>query len=77
MGGRAQTDDPPHSVARNFQLRVFLRTHDKPRVTFDGFKRDDFDKVKRTLDEYFGIKLEHRDISLKGWNWGKAEVQSG
>ncbi|TXT07312.1 hypothetical protein VHUM_03482 [Vanrija humicola] len=63
-------------VARNFQLRVFLRTPDQPRVTFDGFKRDEFEKVKRTLDEYFGIKLDHRDISLKGWNWGKAEVQN-
>jgi structure-specific recognition protein 1 len=52
-----------------------LRLPDKPRVTFDGFKRDDFDKVKRTLEEYFSIKLDHRDVSIKGWNWGKAAVE--
>ncbi|RSH84068.1 FACT complex subunit [Saitozyma podzolica] len=45
------------------------------RVGFDGFKREDHDKVKRTLDEFFNVKLETRDISLKGWNWGKADVQ--
>lgn len=35
----------------------------------------DHDKVKRVLDEYFGIKLEIKDTSLKGWNWGKALIQ--
>ncbi|WRT63126.1 FACT complex subunit POB3 [Kwoniella shivajii] len=62
-------------VARNFQLRLAMRQAEKPRITFDGFKREDHDKVKRTLDEYFNIKLETRDSSLKGWNWGKAQVQ--
>lgn len=36
----------------------------------------EFEKVKRTLEEYFSVKVEHRDTSLKGWNWGKATVQS-
>ncbi|WVR03030.1 FACT complex subunit POB3 [Kwoniella sp. DSM 27419] len=62
-------------VARNFQLRLAMRQAEKPRITFDGFKREDLDKVKRTLDEFFNIKLETRDGSLKGWNWGKAQVQ--
>lgn len=35
------------------------------------------EKVKRTLDDYFHIKLETKDISLKGWNWGKLDVQGG
>ncbi|OCF32303.1 FACT complex subunit POB3 [Kwoniella heveanensis CBS 569] len=62
-------------VARNFQLRLAMRQAEKPRITFDGFKREELDKVKRTLDEFFNIKLETRDTSLKGWNWGKAQVQ--
>lgn len=62
-------------VARNFQLRLNMRQSDKPRVTFDGFRREDLDKVKRTLDDYFHIKVETRDTSLKGYNWGKALVQ--
>ncbi|KAL7420413.1 FACT complex subunit [Cryptotrichosporon argae] len=63
-------------VARNFQLRLFMRSADRPRVTFDGFKREDHDKVKRTIEDYFSIKLDTKDISLKGWNWGKAVVQN-
>jgi len=27
-------------VARNFQLRLSMRHAERPRVTFDGFKRD-------------------------------------
>ncbi len=29
-----------HRVARNFQLRLNMRQTERPRVTFDGFKRD-------------------------------------
>ena len=32
--------------------------------------------MKRTLDDYYNIKLETRDPALKGYNWGKAIVQS-
>ncbi|BEI91597.1 uncharacterized protein CcaverHIS019_0404170 [Cutaneotrichosporon cavernicola] len=63
-------------VARQFQLRLSMRTPDRSRVTFDGFRRDDFEKVKRTLNEYFGVTVDHRDVALKGWNWGKATVQN-
>lgn len=35
----------------------------------------DLDKIKRTLQEYFNITLETRDTSLKGWNWGEAQVK--
>ncbi|KIR58185.1 FACT complex subunit POB3 [Cryptococcus bacillisporus CA1280] len=62
-------------VARHFQLRLGMRNSEKPRISFDGFKRDDLDKIKRTLQEYFNITLETRDTSLKGWNWGAAQVK--
>lgn len=52
-----------------------MRNSEKPRISFDGFKRDDLDKIKRTLQEYFNITLETRDTSLKGWNWGEAQVK--
>lgn len=32
--------------------------------------------MKRTLEEYFSVKVESREPSLKGWNWGNAEVLS-
>ncbi|EIW73062.1 hypothetical protein TREMEDRAFT_14396, partial [Tremella mesenterica DSM 1558] len=63
-----------YRVARNFQLRISLRLPDTPRVTFDGFPRDDHDKIKRTLDDYYNIKLETKDPALKGYNWGKVNV---
>jgi hypothetical protein len=28
------------SVARNFQLKLHMRQSDRPRVIFEGFKRD-------------------------------------
>ncbi|KAK1921138.1 putative subunit of the heterodimeric FACT complex [Papiliotrema laurentii] len=62
-------------AARLFQLRLNMRQKDRPRVILEGFKRDEFEKVKRTLDEFFHIKVESKDISLRGWNWGKALVQ--
>jgi structure-specific recognition protein 1 len=33
----------------------------------------DFDRVKEALKAYYKVNLEHREHSLKGWNWGKAE----
>ncbi|KAI9633310.1 putative subunit of the heterodimeric FACT complex [Dioszegia hungarica] len=73
-------------VARGFQVRFGMRQaqgqgqgqgqgQEGGKVTFEGFKRDDLDKIKRTLDEFFSVKLEIRDISLKGWNWGELQVQ--
>jgi structure-specific recognition protein 1 len=35
----------------------------------------DTDKVRKILDDWYEVKMEVRDTSLKGWNWGKAEVQ--
>ncbi|KAK7469064.1 FACT complex subunit [Stygiomarasmius scandens] len=60
-------------VARNFQLRIGLKDHSKE--TFDGFIREDHDKVQSLLKNHFAITLESRDISLKGWNWGVTDFQ--
>ncbi|KZT28330.1 SSrecog-domain-containing protein [Neolentinus lepideus HHB14362 ss-1] len=60
-------------VARNFQLRVGLK--DRKRETFDGFMREDHDKVAGLMKQHFGITLETKDITFKGWNWGVADVQ--
>ncbi|EPQ51062.1 SSrecog-domain-containing protein [Gloeophyllum trabeum ATCC 11539] len=60
-------------VARNFQLRVGLK--DRRRETFDGFMREDHDKVAGLMKQHFGITLETKDVTFKGWNWGVADVQ--
>lgn len=35
-----------------------------------------YDTLKEFSKENFGLTLEAKELSLKGWNWGKAEVQS-
>ncbi|KAF8965979.1 structure-specific recognition protein-domain-containing protein [Flammula alnicola] len=60
-------------VARQFQLRIGLRDHRK--VKFDGFTREDHDKLATLLKNYFGITLETREVSFKGWNWGVTDFQ--
>ncbi|TFY70954.1 hypothetical protein EVG20_g2044 [Dentipellis fragilis] len=55
-------------VARGFQLRVGLK--DRRKETFDGFEREDHDKLTSILKQHFGVILEPQEISFKGWNWG-------
>ncbi|PBK97504.1 SSrecog-domain-containing protein [Armillaria gallica] len=60
-------------VARNFQLRVGLAGHKKE--TFDGFMREDHDKVEALMRKHFNITLENKEVSLRGWNWGVTDFQ--
>jgi structure-specific recognition protein 1 len=60
-------------VARNFQLRVGLK--DRRRETFDGFVRDDHDRLSGLLKHHFGVTLESKEVSFKGWNWGVTDFQ--
>ncbi|KAI0736325.1 SSrecog-domain-containing protein [Fomitopsis betulina] len=60
-------------VARNYQLRVGLK--DRSRETFDGFTREDHDKVAQLLKQHFSITLETKEVSFKGWNWGVTDFQ--
>ncbi|KAF8157887.1 structure-specific recognition protein-domain-containing protein [Crassisporium funariophilum] len=63
-------------VARNYQLRVGLRDNrDQKKEKFDGFAREDHDRLAKILKEYFGITLETREVSVKGWNWGVTDFQ--
>ncbi|KAG6332186.1 hypothetical protein ID866_6901 [Astraeus odoratus] len=60
-------------VARNFQLRVGLK--DRRRETLDGFRREDQDKLAGLLKQHFGVILEVKDVTFKGWNWGVTDIQ--
>ncbi|OAX42151.1 SSrecog-domain-containing protein [Rhizopogon vinicolor AM-OR11-026] len=62
-----------YRVARNFQLRVGLK--DRRRETFDGFLREDHDKLAGLLKQHFGVTLEVKDVTFKGWNWGVTDIQ--
>ncbi|ETW81622.1 hypothetical protein HETIRDRAFT_475056 [Heterobasidion irregulare TC 32-1] len=60
-------------VARGFQLRVGLK--DRRRETFDGFEREDHDKLASILKQHFGVTLEPQEVSVKGWNWGVTDFR--
>lgn len=62
-------------VARGYQLRITTRSHDRRRETFDGFHRDDFDRLSAAITEYFSKRLDQIEVSVRGWNWGKAVVE--
>ncbi|KAF9807348.1 hypothetical protein IEO21_08260 [Rhodonia placenta] len=60
-------------VARNYQLRVGLK--DRSRETFDGFSREDHEKMAQLLKQHFSVTLETKEMSFKGWNWGVTDFQ--
>ncbi|KAF9170739.1 FACT complex subunit [Mortierella sp. AD011] len=62
-------------AARNFQLRIQLR--DGRIVRFDGFQRDDFEKLKDIIKTNYGLQLESKEMSVKGWNWGETDFSNG
>ncbi|KAJ3838083.1 structure-specific recognition protein-domain-containing protein [Lentinula raphanica] len=64
-------------VARNFQLRVGIKEEkgDFRKETFDGFQREDHDRMATLLKNHFAVTLETRETSLKGWNWGLTDFQ--
>lgn len=37
---------------------------------FDGFRKDDHAKVKRYVEQNYQLKLEDKESSLNGYNWG-------
>lgn len=59
-------------VARNFQLKIGLKSENKSE-TFDGLVRDDFERLSKTVKEFYGITLESKEISFRGWNWGRTQ----
>ncbi|CAE6458340.1 unnamed protein product [Rhizoctonia solani] len=52
-------------VARNFQLRLILKEN-RRRETFDGFLREDHDKVSQLVTQHYKTQLETKEISVKG-----------
>lgn len=62
-------------VARGYQLRIALSNHDKRREAFDGFLRDDYDRLAAAISEYYQKRLEQVETSTRGWNWGNAKIE--
>ncbi|WAR56277.1 hypothetical protein PtB15_7B123 [Puccinia triticina] len=70
-------------VARGYQLRIGLnkdradiKMGDRRRESFDGFRPEDQEKLSNLFKQHFHVTLETKDLSLRGWNWGKMDVQA-
>lgn len=66
------------SVARNFQLRIELKGDESDEsahlATFENFQRDDHERLATVVRDCYDKPLEVLELSLRGWNWGSAEV---
>ncbi|KAG6813589.1 hypothetical protein H0H92_009633 [Tricholoma furcatifolium] len=64
-------------VARNFQLRIGMKDDKREHriEKFDGFLREDHEKLSSLFKNHFGKTLETKEVSLKGWNWGTTDFQ--
>lgn len=78
-------------VARNFQLRIGMKDHrrekfdgfmrevhpltDAYNCCFLKKSLQDHDKLAGLLKNHFGVTLETKEVSLRGWNWGVTDFQ--
>ncbi|KAI9506385.1 FACT complex component Pob3 [Coemansia spiralis] len=61
-------------VARGYGLRIYMKNGTLHKL--DGFTADDYETLRDSIKRLFhGLTLEVRDISLKGWNWGKTDFE--
>ena len=77
--GRSDTISPDdvtdiywRRVARGWQLK--LRLENGKVKKFDGLKEEHKSKIGDFMQSQIGKEMEVQEMSLKGWNWGKAEV---
>lgn len=57
---------------RGYELKI--STKNKGLIQMDGFQQEDFNLLKNDLQRRFGMQLEHKEHSLRGWNWGKLDL---
>ena len=61
-------------VGRGYQLRIGLKGEQR-RAAFEGFSKEDHERLRNSASNYYNITLEEKETSVRGWNWGAAEVQ--
>ncbi|CAB4257020.1 similar to Saccharomyces cerevisiae YML069W POB3 Subunit of the heterodimeric FACT complex (Spt16p-Pob3p) [Maudiozyma barnettii] len=58
--------------SRGFELKI--NTKNSGVIQLDGFSQDDFNLIKSDFHRRFSIQVEHKEHSLRGWNWGKTDL---
>ncbi|SCU98686.1 LADA_0H14730g1_1 [Lachancea dasiensis] len=57
---------------RGHELKI--NTKNQGVVQLDGFSQEDFNLIKNDFKRRFNVQVEQREHSLRGWNWGKADM---
>ncbi|KAL3233541.1 FACT complex subunit POB3 [Nakaseomyces bracarensis] len=57
---------------RGYELKI--NTKNQGVIQLDGFSQDDFNLVKGDFHRRFGIQVELKEHSLRGWNWGQTDL---
>ncbi|GAB5586132.1 FACT complex subunit [Umbelopsis nana] len=60
-------------VARGHELRITQK--DGTTSKFDGFKKEEYDEISHAIKSMYKQQIEAKELSLRGWNWGKTEFQ--
>lgn len=60
-------------VARGYEVRIVDRSNSHV-VQLDGFDQTDYDRLAKLFRSWYSAALESREHSLRGWNWGRAEL---
>lgn len=58
--------------SRGWELRIYTKSQGVARL--DGFDQQDFQGLKSELSRFFNIGLDHKEHSMRGWNWGKTDL---
>jgi structure-specific recognition protein 1 len=58
-------------AAKGWELKII--TKDSTVIQLDGFQEDDFDRASKAFKVWYGVNVEHKEHTLRGWNWGKTE----
>jgi len=58
--------------SRGWEIRI--QTKNKGVAKLDGFDQQDFNQLKNELQRLFNIQLDHKEHSLRGWNWGNTDL---
>lgn len=59
--------------SRGFELKI--QTKNRGAANFDGFEQDNLEELKNVMKRNYGIAVEQREHSVKGWNWGKTDFE--
>ncbi|KAK4216646.1 FACT complex subunit ctc-1 [Rhypophila decipiens] len=62
-------------AARGFELKIFQRN--SAITQLDGFQQEDLDRLTKIFSNWYGLRIDVKEHSLRGWNWGKAEFNKG